>query len=325
MTKLLVIQTAFIGDVILATGVVEKLREHFPEAQIDFLLRKGNEGLLDGHPKINHVLVWNKQQGKYSNLLQLSKQIRKTKYDYVINLQRFAASGFLAMRSKATHKFGFDKNPFATTYTLKVKHEIGNGKHEIERNHELIASITDATPGKPVLYPSENDRQLVAQYQHEPYYCIAPTSVWFTKQFPVEQWIEVINKIGESNRTFLLGGPGDYDACDSLKRRCYNKNVVNLAGELSFLQSAALMQGAIMNFVNDSAPQHMASAMNAPVTTVFCSTIPEFGFGPLSDQSTVVQTNEKLDCRPCGLHGLKACPKGHFNCANTIHVDQLLP
>jgi len=84
-----------------------------------------------------------------------------------------------------------------------------------------------------------------------------------------------------------------------------------------------LMQGAIMNYVNDSAPLHLASAMNAPVTALFCSTIPAFGFGPLSDVRYVVETEEKLSCRPCGLHGYRACPQGHFKCALTVRVAQL--
>ena len=84
------------------------------------------------------------------------------------------------------------------------------------------------------------------------------------------------------------------------------------------------MTNATMNYVNDSAPMHMASAMNAPTTAIFCSTIPDFGFGPLSDQARIVETDENLECRPCGLHGFKKCPEGHFKCANTIDTESLL-
>jgi ADP-heptose:LPS heptosyltransferase len=79
-----------------------------------------------------------------------------------------------------------------------------------------------------------------------------------------------------------------------------------------------------MNFTNDSAPMHLASAMNAPVTAVFCSTIPEFGFGPLSDDSMIIQTEEQLECRPCGLHGHEQCPEKTFNCAYTIPVTKFI-
>jgi heptosyltransferase-2 len=60
--------------------------------------------------------------------------------------------------------------------------------------------------------------------------------------------------------------------------------------------------------------------MNAPVTAFFCSTVPEFGFGPLSDDAKIIQIQEKLECRPCGLHGHAACPKGHFKCGSEISV-----
>ena len=79
-----------------------------------------------------------------------------------------------------------------------------------------------------------------------------------------------------------------------------------------------------MNYVNDSAPMHLASAVNAPVCVIYCSTVPHFGFGPLSDISNIVEVKENLDCRPCGLHGHRACPKGHFKCAQQIDVQQLL-
>ena len=75
-----------------------------------------------------------------------------------------------------------------------------------------------------------------------------------------------------------------------------------------------------MNYVNDSAPLHIASAMNAPVTAYFCSTLPSFGFGPLSDNANVIQTKQTLECRPCGLHGKRKCPQQHFNCGHQIEV-----
>jgi len=122
---------------------------------------------------------------------------------------------------------------------------------------------------------------------------------------------------------YLLGAPGDKTLCEEIKKISLFPFVINLAGQLNFLQSAALMEKAVMNYVNDSAPMHFASAVNAPVTAVYCSTVPAFGYGPLSDESHIVETGERLSCRPCGLHGYKACPKGHFKCANDISDEQL--
>lgn len=324
MVKFLIIQTAFIGDVILATPIIEKLHKFYPDSQIDFLLRKGNENLLRNHPYVSNLLIWNKKENKLKNMFRVIRKIRSKKYDYVINLQRFASTGIITSFSKGKIKVGFNKNPFSFTFNRKFTHEIGNGKHEVERNIELIEEITDNSTYKPKLYPTNEDFQIVSEYKMRPYICIAPTSVWYTKQFPAEKWIALINKLDSMYHIFLVGGPDDKQVCDQIIKESKKSNISNLCGKLSFLQTSALMAHATMNYVNDSAPMHMASAMDAPTTAIFCSTIPDFGFGPLSKQSKIIESNEELDCRPCGLHGYKECPKGHFKCAFTIETDQLL-
>ncbi len=324
MKKFLIIQTAFIGDVILATPLIEKLKRFYPDSEIDFLLRKGNEGLLREHPKLNKVLIWDKKKSKYNSLARLTKQIRKGKYDVLINLQRFASSGLLSTSSKAKEKIGFTKNPFSFAFTHKFPHVIDQEMHEVHRNLSLITHLTDDSFQRPRLYPTPGDYAKVEAYQSSPYFCIAPASVWYTKQYPAEKWIELIDKLHPDRTIYLLGSPSDIELCASIKKESIHGKLQILAGELNFLQSAALMEKAKMNYVNDSAPMHIASAMNAAVTAIYCSTIPEFGFGPLSDDARIIETKEKLECRPCGLHGKKACPEGHFKCAYTIDVNQIL-
>ncbi len=151
-----------------------------------------------------------------------------------------------------------------------------------------------------------------------------PASVWFTKQYPVEKWIDLINNFPAEYTIYLLGGNDDLPLCEKIKSEVTNKAVEVLAGQLNFLSSAALMKGAAMNYTNDSAPLHFASAVDAPVTAIFCSTVPAFGFYPLASKSFIIETKEILACRPCSLHGLKACPLGHFKCAFTIETNQLL-
>ena len=328
MQKFLVIQTAFIGDVVLATGLLEKLHSFYPEAKLDILVRNGNEALFTNHPYINQVLIWHKKEKKYQHLLQLLQQIRRKNYDVVINAQRFAATGFLTAFSNAKLTIGFNKNPFSFLFTQKIAHQFSQQSattiHEVQRNHLLIASLTDEVFSKPKLYPSKADYEKVKPYKQQPYVVIAPTSVWFTKQFPTKKWIDFINHLPLSYTIYLIGAPNDQAACEQIKQAINHHTITNLAGQLSFLQSAALQQEAVMNYVNDSAPMHFASAVNAPITAVYCSTLPSFGYGPLSDRSYVVETTEQLSCRPCGIHGKKACPLGHFNCANLITNQQLL-
>lgn len=323
--KFLVIQTAFLGDAILATSVVESLRSKFPGAHIDFLVKKGNETVFSNNPYIREVLVFDKKKNKLFNLLTLGKKIRTSRYDHVINIGRFGSSGFLAWRSGAKEITGFSKNPFSFCYTRKVRHEIGTGKHEVERNHELIQHLVGDQPANPKLYPSPEDVTKAGSINAMggPYVCIAPASVWFTKQFPREKWIELINALDKTMSVYLLGASPDHALCAEIEKNSAGR-ARNLAGTLSITQTAALMRNAAMNYVNDSAPMHIASAMNAPVTAIYCSTQPAFGFGPLSGNSKIIEVKEKLECRPCGLHGYASCPKGHFKCALNIEIKDIL-
>jgi heptosyltransferase-2 len=320
--NILVIQTAFIGDAILASSVVEKLHVFFPQAKISILVRKGNESLFNEHPFLNQTLVWNKQEGKYKSLFRLLKIIRKQKFDTVINLHRFASSGFLTAFSKARYTSGYDKNPFSFLFDNKSKHKIGDGRHEVERYNDLIESITDKTVTKPKLYPTFKQFSKIEKYVETPFICMAPSSVWITKQLPINKWIELCNSIPKAVTIYLLGGTGDKVLCEEILNKTTHSTIRILAGELSLLESCELMKHAKMNYVNDSGPLHLASSVNAPTTAFFCSTVPSYGFFPLSYNSTIIEVSD-LNCKPCGLHGYTKCPKNNFRCGNEIKLPLL--
>lgn len=320
LRQVLVIQTAFIGDAILATCLLEAIHRHDAQIQIDILVRKGNEALFANHPYVRKVMVWDKKSGKYRNLFRLLKSIRQTQYDAVLNCQRFAASGLLTAFSKAKYRIGFEKNPFAFLFSHRIKHRIEVGVHECTRNGDLLKPLQIEPFPRPKLYPPE---QLPIDTA-KPYICISPASVWFTKQWPLEKWVEFCNLLPQQMQVYLLGGKADVSLCEALMHQSTHPHFTNLCGKLSLLESAALMRTAEMNYVNDSAPMHLASSVNAPVCAVYCSTIPAFGFGPLSDKAHCIETAEKLACRPCGLHGKKACPEGHFSCATSISAERLV-
>jgi ADP-heptose:LPS heptosyltransferase len=325
LNKILVIQTAFIGDAILATALLESIHYSLPEARIDILVRKGNESLFQQHPFLNQVLIWDKKQSKYTNLFALLRTIRASKYDLVINLQRFGATGLLTALSGGGITVGYNKNPFSFLFTKKVPHELDKGLHEVDRNNNLVSWFASTLKRQPKLYPSKEQYERVEAYTNKPFICVAPNSVWFTKQYPEHKWIEFLNQVPSGYAVYLLGASGDAASCERIKAQVTTINPIEiLAGKLSFLESAALMGKAAMNYVNDSAPMHIASSVNAPVAAIFCSTVPSFGFGPLSDRYFNIETQEKLSCRPCGLHGYEACPEGHFKCAEGIGKEQLL-
>ena len=176
MKKILIIQTAFIGDVVLATALIEKLHLYHPGAMIDFLVRKGNESLLDNNPYLGEVLIWNKKEHKAKNLFSTLKKIRAKKYDTVINVQRFFSTGLLTAFSGAKQTIGFDKNPLSFLFSKKIKHvfDLQHPKHEVERNNELIKDLTDDQPAKPVMYPSADDETFIQQFTDQPFITMTP-------------------------------------------------------------------------------------------------------------------------------------------------------
>ncbi|RYY07504.1 MAG: glycosyltransferase family 9 protein, partial [Cytophagaceae bacterium] len=238
----LLIQTAFIGDVILATALVEHLHRTAPATPLDVLVRRGNEGLLAGHPHVRQVLVWDKKHQKYPNLLRLLQQIRRARYGRVVTMQRFASTGFLTAFSGASERVGFAENPFSRFFTRRVPHLIGDGTHEVQRN---LGLLTEAAPSKttpklrPALYPTPADEAAAAPYAAVgDYLCLAPTSVWFTKQYPPEKWLELLAALPAYLPVYLLGGPPDVAACEQLTQAAERPGLVNLAGKLSLLASA---------------------------------------------------------------------------------------
>jgi heptosyltransferase-2 len=344
LKQFLIIQTAFLGDAVLATALLEKLHTWYPDAAIDLVVRKGNDGLFTGHPFLRKLFVWDKRTNKNANLLKLIGGLRKTRYDHIINAQRFFSTGLMTVLAKGNEKIGFDKNPLSSFFDRRVQHEIPDPAklrpydpvitatpivHEVDRLNALIAHLTDRSRPFPRLYPSQSDREVVDHLiiSHpersrtaDRLICIAPASVWHTKQWPEEKWIELIKALPADRRILLIGSPGDMPLCDRIAKVAKRGEV--LAGKLSLLATAELMKRAKMNYVNDSAPLHIASAMEAPVTAIFCSTVPAFGFGPLHSNGKIVERLEPLYCRPCGLHGYRACPEGHFKCAREIGVEQ---
>ena len=331
ISRILIIQSAYIGDVILTTPLLENIRNINPRAQIDVLIKHSNASVLTGHPYINQLLLWNKKEQKNRNLLRLLRQVRANRYDVVLNCHGFTSSGILTVLSRANYKVGFSNNPLAKWYDIRVHRHYSEEVHEVDRILTLLeallsdlAIVHNQLERKPKLYPKTEDELLVSRYRSSPYICIAPASVWFTKQFPSEKWIRLINTLPFEGKIYLLGSSDDRSTCENIKLQSQRSEVENLAGEMSLLQSALLMRGALLNYVNDSAPLHLASAVDAPVCAIFCSTVPFFGFTPLANFSEIVEVSSSLYCRPCGKHGHRNCPEKHFRCANEIQTEQLI-
>lgn len=324
---ILIIQTAFIGDTILASHFARAVKEEFPNSKIHFFLRKGNESVIEGLPTIEKTWIWDKKGGKVKNLAKLIIELRKIKFDMVFNLHRHFNSGLVTAFMKSPFKSGFKQNPLSFFYDRKINHLIPHPKnwHEVQRNLELIPNykiVDNSKIYKPELPISEKNREKISGYLSENYFVIAPASVWFTKAWSEHKFRSLTQELAQMGKVFFIGAPTDKDLCDSIRNNI--SNTENLCGLLNLLDSAELMRSARRVFVNDSAPLHLASCVNAKTTAIFCSTVPSFGYTPLSDDSVVIDVGNSLSCRPCGLHGHTSCPLGHFKCAEDIEVTRVL-
>lgn len=325
--SILFVQTAFIGDAILATAMIESWHAAHPKDHLHLVVRSGNKSLFQGHPFLSGLHVWEKSKnpfGRYRNLVTLGLELRGIGFDVLVTPHRHASSGILALLSGAQTCSGFSSHPMSWLFAHSEEHAWGNGEHEIERNHRLLAPwVESEAPRNPKLYPPNNVG--VSEAEGE-FGIAAPASQWATKKWPLDRWIAWLDAEAiqsPDRRIVLIGGPADVEELREIARQSSHDRL-EIRTDLSLLESAGWMKAARWVVTNDSGPMHMASAVNAPTVAIFCSTVPSFGFGPLSSLSVVVEKKEELVCRPCGMHGKRACPLGHFQCGTGIAVDHVL-
>lgn len=325
--RILVIQTAFIGDVVLTLPLVQVLRRNFPSAKIDFMLIPKTAELLKNHPDVNDLIIFDKN-GKDKGLMGIIKMVKiisKKNYDVAFIPHRHFRSAVIPFLAGIKVRVGFDKSAFKFLYTYAVKYR---QTHEIERNLSLLEPFGIKVDKKelPNLYPSDYDKSYfdaLFSALNSRVISIAPGSVWETKRWLKERFAKLAKLLSDDDFVVaLIGGKEDFELCEEIKRMSRSERVLNFCGSLSLLQSAELIRRSIVLISNDTAPMHIAVAMRTPVVAIFGSTIPEFGFYPYGERDKIVQV-ENLYCRPCGIHGRRKCPEGHFKCMMLIETEKV--
>lgn len=327
--RILIIQTAFIGDVILSTPLVRNLRKIFPDSFLSFLLIPETKNVLENNPHLDEILVYDKRRKKgIGGLLQMLSRIRKRQFDLAVIPHRSMRSALLAYLSAIPERIGFDKSAGSFLFTRKVGYPTET--HEVDRNLSLLSSLSaELTDASPELFPSPEDFSCVRRRlldsgirEQDRIVGIAPGSVWATKRWLPERFAEVSQLLvdDEGAKIVFIGSEDDLDICGRVADRM-NGNPLVLAGRTSILQSAAMISLCKAVVSNDSASVHIASAMKTPVVAIFGSTIPEFGFGPYGVGHAILQKD--VYCRPCGMHGRKKCPEEHFRCMKEITTQEV--
>ena len=319
MSAVLVIQTSFLGDMVLTTPLFAYLAK---TDAVDVVCTPAAGALLANHPSVREVIRYDKRGADRgtSGFIQLASTLRTRGYRAAYLAQGSPRSGALALAAGIRKRIGFATSAGRLFYTTRIP--------PIENSHHAARLLALGT-GDPVadvprdvirprLYPGESEQTgvdaVLGAASVKPLIALAPGSVWATKRWPF--YADLARELSDRARIVVVGTEADRPLATEILAAT-NGTGIDATGKLSLLGSAALIGRAALLVTNDSAPLHLASAMNTPTIAIFGPTVPEFGFGPLADVARVVGRTE-LACRPCDKHGPQRCPLGHWRCMREI-------
>jgi heptosyltransferase-2 len=317
--KLLVIQTAFIGDAVLSLPMIEVLSRQYPDSVIDVVAIPGTKEIFLNSPFVNEVMVFEKR-GKHKSvagILSFAGEINRKGYTKIFSPHKSFRTSLLVSLSGVKETYGFDTASLNCVYRNKIKYR--KDYHEVRRDLDIIKYKSDDENWKiiPRIKRDNNAEEKAASLLKGipgKIVAVAPGSVWETKKYPSESYIELIRLLASSGyNVALIGGKEDESLCQSIKD-AVKGGVESFAGRLTLTESVFLLKKCNLLISNDSAPTHLSLMASIPVITIYCSTVPSFGFYPYHLNS-ISLSYTGLPCKPCGIHGLRKCPLGTFECA----------
>lgn len=325
--KILLVQTGFLGDVVLSTAVMRSLKEIYPESTLTVLVTKQAEPLIRYHPSVDATLVYDKR-GKdrgIPGLLRLARLLREENFAAAFSLHKSYRTAVLLLLSGIKNRYGFKEAALSFLYTKTVPRS--DLWHDALRNLAIIRAVGKdplAVDPKLSLEVPEEARRTAEELLPAGSCAVgmAPGSVWPTKRWMPEGFADVARALSADGcRIVLLGGKDDEAVAAEIERLA--PGCLNLAGRTTLLEAVAVIKRLDLLITNDSAPLHFASASGIPVVALFCATVPEFGFGPWQTKAKVLEV-AALSCRPCGRHGGRTCPLGTSDCRLKLSSGEVI-
>jgi heptosyltransferase-2 len=312
----LVVQTSFIGDMVLTTPLIAYLHER--DNLVDVLAIPSTAPLLANHPHVRDVVVFDKRGADSGarGFVRLAKDLRERRYGKAYFAQGSVRSAALGFAARIPERVGFETSAGRRFYTVRRPYD--ESAHHSQRLFSLVA---DTAAPAPRLYPGKVERAMVdalfssAGHDGGPVVALAPGSVWATKRWPF--YPELAELLSSSFRILIVGGKDDIGLAAQIRQSV--PSAIDATDKLSLLAAAEAIRRCAAIVTNDSAPQHLASAVGTPTVTIFGPTVPEFGFGPLAPRHDVLG-HDGLACRPCDRHGPQRCPLGHWKCMRELEA-----
>ena len=319
----LVIQTAFLGDVVLTTPLLEALAaRHGP---VDVVTTPAAAPLIETHPAVRRVIPYDKKgrDRGLGGLYRLARALRAERYECAYLPHRSLRTALAAWLARIPQRVGFDDG-WRSLYT-DVR---GRPKHGHEIDRVLALAGVAMHRARPTLHVTLADRAATEGFlrEHgirERFVALAPGSIWGSKRWPYYR--ELAERLAGRVEILLVGGPEDAGLAAEITAAVARSGgrAVSGCGRLTVRQAAEAIRRAAVLVTNDSAPLHLAQAVDTPTVAIFGSTVPSFGFGPRGPRDQVVEV-DGLPCRPCSAHGPPSCPLGHHLCMKSLSVQDVL-
>lgn len=326
--RVLFIRFSAIGDILLLTPLIQLFHNQNPDIQIDFLIRADFEPLIQHHPLINHILLLPKSPS-LKQVIRTAKIVREKNYSILFDFQKHWRSYLISFLS-GTKVYKYKK--FAIRRFLLTHLKLNLYRYVPETIPERyflafrkIKTKWQITPLE-IYIPNEvqeNIETKLAEDNKKIMITIAPGAGRNTKRWPFEYFVKVINDLKNYKaKVILVGGYGDKSLCEEIQKRC-SPELINLCGETTLLETAAVLKKSDLIITNDTGVLHMAVALQRKVVAIFGPTVKEFGFYPTLAHNQVIEHSD-MQCRPCSYHGSDTCPKVHFRCMKEIEPDRVL-
>lgn len=327
--KFLILRLGSLGDVVLTTPVINLLKEAYPDAEIDFLVKKEFSEILAGNPNLSRVIPFDSKGANKGapGLLRIVRGLKENQYSHVIDLHsnlRSRVISFLLTSSTTLryNKQAMKRRLLLSGIRLKTVHTTSSYARA------LLPLDIKKEPGNPKIFFSTEESEVANKClqregikEGDLLIGFNPGAKWPTKMWPADHFIELGKKLVKelNGKVLVFGGPDEVDICSFIKDGI-GDDAILLAGKKTLKESAALISKCNLFVSNDSGPMHIASAVDTPVIAFFGPTVQDFGFSPLG-KSVVLE--KQIKCRPCSLHGSDSCPKGHFKCLKDISPNEV--
>ena len=322
--RIIIVQTAFLGDVVLTLPLCAASRHVLPGAEVVLVTTPAAAEFVRGLGVADEVVAFDKRgtHRKLSSQRRLAQSLSRSARTSVLVphkslrtalfVRSIGADTIITYNDAVTRWIATDVVPYPVQ-----RHDAQRHLHLLSPLLESKCSVPDVADLLPINLGQDLPPELMPWdlSSSAPRVVLAPATVWPTKQWPVTRMRELAARcLHEGLQVCVIGDASVSGVMNGLD------GVKDLTGRTTLGQAASVVATANAVVANDSAPVHLASLQNVGVVAIFGPTVPEFGFGPLGNRARVVQLAD-LECRPCSAHGGARCPLGTHACMTGISVD----